>query len=133
MDNLPNGNDLSEIIGKLMADENFGKVLDAVKKSYSANAENDQSPSAELSQPAPQQSETSPESAIPALSPELMSKLPSIMSMLSGNVSAGGKSHSRMDDRKKLLYALKPFLSQRRRDAVDSIVNIASITDLFGI
>lgn len=132
MDNMPDGNELSELIGKLMADENFGKIVEAVKGSSSAVAEND-APADDEQIEAPPAKEASAAPSIPALSPELMAKLPAIMSMLSVKSPDGGKSHSRMDDRKKLLYALKPFLSQKRRDAVDSIVNIAGITDLFGI
>lgn len=132
MDNFPDGNELSDIIGKLLADDNFGKILETVKGSFSADAENETAVEP-VTEESSSVEEGSPTSAIPALSPELISKLPAIMSMLSQSGSDGSKSHSKMDDRKKLLCALKPFLSHRRRDAVDSIVNIAGITDLFGI
>ena len=122
MDNLPKGDELSGVIGKLMNDEKFSEILEAVKSSFSASDENDTQKS-DIAAPVPQ---------IPALSPELMSKLPEIMSMLSGGESSG-KTDSRLADRKRLLQALKPFLSQSRREAVDSIVNIAGIADLLGL
>ena len=133
MDNLPA--DMSRMLQNLMADEKFGEMVESLKASFSANDENSATeesvPSSDDITSASDEN-GSPVSAIPKLSPELMAKLPEIMGMLSS--SEGGKKHnSRMDDRKKLLNALKPFLSEKRRGAVDSIVNIAGIADLFGI
>lgn len=133
MDNLPIGEDTSKLLQSLMADERFGEVLEAVKGAFSTDAEN--SAPSTSSPPTPDEAEpvsSAPIPAIPQLSPELMSKLPSIMSMLSAE-KADGKNSSRLNDRKRLLQALKPFLSQGRRDAVDSIVNIAGIADLLGL
>lgn len=133
MDNIPSG--MSEMLAKLMADEKFGEMVESLKSSFSADAES--APAEEFSTAVAEgsadiENSESPVSAIPKLSPELMSKLPEIMGMLSS--SEGGKKHtSRMDDRKRLLNAMKPFLSEKRRNAVDSIVNIAGIADLFGI
>ena len=135
MDNLTSGEDLSEMLEKLMADEKFGEILNAVKSSFSAGAE-DSSDSVEVEASAVSADvlpAESPISAIPGLSPELISKLPMIMSMLSGGKPDGQKSDSKLQDRKRLLQALKPFLSQSRRDAVDNIVNIAGIADLLGL
>ena len=130
------GGDLSGILEKLMSDEKFGEVVDAVRSSISANAENGSNISS-TPESAPVSAETvptdSPVSMIPNLSPELMSKLPMIMSMLSGSDSGNHKNDSKLQDRKRLLQALKPFLSQSRKDAVDNIVNIAGIADLFGL
>ncbi len=119
--------DMSKLLEQLMADEKFGEVLASVKESLSANVDNADSSAPAENAPAPA---PSPIPAIPKLSPELMAKLPEIMGMLSGGESHSG---SGMEDRKRLLYALKPFLSENRRNAVDSIVNIAGIADLFGI
>lgn len=133
MDNIPSG--MSEMLAKLMADEKFGEMVESLKSSFSADAESahvEEFSTAVAEGSADIENSESPVSAIPKLSPELMSKLPEIMGMLSS--SEGGKKHtSRMDDRKRLLNAMKPFLSEKRRSAVDSIVNIAGIADLFGI
>lgn len=127
--------DISELIGKLVSDEKFGEVLRSVKESISANAE-DPSSSPEQSQETAKEPANTPTEnpipSIPTLSPELIAKLPEIMGMLSSGGS-DKKPGSRMEDRKRLLSAMKPFLSERRRAAVDSIVNIAGIADLFGI
>ncbi len=122
----PDG-DMSKMLERLMADEKFGELLNSVKESISASADN----ASEKTAPSEKSVQAeSPISAIPKLSPELMSKLPEIMGMLSGS---GGSTDSKMADRKRLLSALKPFLSDKRKNAVDSIVNIAGIADLFGI
>ncbi len=141
MDKFTNGEDLSEVIGKLMADEKFGEIVEAVRESFSANAEDASSDSSHKNAESAKASDDSidntptdsPVPAIPQLSPELMSKLPMIMSMLSGDKKGDGKGESRLADRKRLLQALRPFLSKSRKEAVDSIVNIAGIADLFGL
>ncbi len=120
------GMDMSKLLENLMADERFGEVLNAVKESFSTSADNP--PKTESDGSAPNEA---PVPAIPTMSPELMAKLPEIMGML--NLGKDGKRDSAMADRKRLLTALKPFLSENRKNAVDSIVNIAGIADLFGI
>ena len=126
-----NAPDMSELLGRLMADEKFGELVNSVKASISTNADNIDPPADEIHGETPVE-ESSAASAAPVLSPELISKLPEIMGMLSLD-NGGKKGGSRMEDRKRLLNAMKPFLSEKRRTAVDSIVNIAGIADLFGI
>lgn len=142
MDRLENSDELSSAAMKLMSDDSFGELLSSVRSAISANAENysptDTSPVGSEAESAAQNAASgtaSPISAIPQISPELLSKLPEIMSALSAGTSGGDerKGASRMADRKRLLTAMKPFLSENRRNAVDSIVNIAGIADLFGI
>ena len=80
---------------------------------------------------------------IPPVTPEMMAKLPQMMSALAPLVSGGdgGKKSPAVQDaekvslhdaekRKKLLAALKPYLSGSRRDAVDSIARMTELTDL---
>lgn len=133
------GDDLSKMIQTLMADEKFGEILSSVKESFSSKAENDPpDESSEETQVEPADiSDTavsvSAANSTNGFSPEIISKLPMIMSMLSGGDGADSKSNSHLADRKCLLRALKPFLSTQRRDAVDSILNVADIADLFGL
>lgn len=88
-----------------------------------------------------------PTTAAPQIPPEVLSKLPQMMSALSPILSGGrdgkdGKDGKKEDGphgdkgdaekRKRLLAALKPYLSSSRREAVDSILKVTEMTDLMG-
>lgn len=63
--------------------------------------------------------------------PELMSKLPAIISMLSG----GGKNQKqseKCDPRINLLIALKPFLNRDRQEMIDNIVRFNKLSSMLG-
>lgn len=77
--------------------------------------------------------------------PELMAKLPQVMAMLrpmlEGAAQVGGSTEpvakpeatpkkSPPDDRSALLLALKPFLSEDRKNAVDAILRISALGDV---
>lgn len=76
--------------------------------------------------------------------PELMAKLPQVMAMLrpmldgamqGGSTEPVAKSEatpkkSPPDDRSALLLALKPFLSEDRKNAVDAILRISALGDV---
>lgn len=134
MDNM--GGDFSKVLERLMADEKFADIVAAVKSATadSSGAVNDTPTDTEKSDnDAVTTAAEMPE--MPKIPPEMLSKLPQIMSMLSpatekSATHSGGVITS---DKKRLLQALKPFLGEHRRDAIDSIVNIAGIADLFGI
>ncbi len=78
---------------------------------------------------------------IPPITPDMMAKLPQMMAAL-GPLAGGGKekpsaasgadkaSLHDAEKRKKLLAALKPYLSGNRRDAVDSIARMTELTDI---
>jgi hypothetical protein len=79
--------------------------------------------------------------AVPAITPEMMQKLPQMMSALAPLVGGGGKSEKtdgggkggdEGEKRKKLLAALRPYLSDSRRGAVDQILKVTEMTDLLG-
>ena len=78
---------------------------------------------------------------IPPITPEMMAKLPQMMAALAPLTGAGkgtppsvhGADKASLHDaekRKKLLAALKPYLSGNRRDAVDSIARMTELTDI---
>ena len=88
---------------------------------------------------------------MPSLSPEMLAKLPAIMSMLSGmGIGAsdsepkdGGTPKKESEDpekksgsddaqRKALLRALRPYLNTKRRTVVDSMLQLGDLTKLFG-
>ena len=79
--------------------------------------------------------------AVPAITPEMMQKLPQMMSALAPLVGGAGKEKSsggsakdghEGEKRKRLLAALRPYLSDGRRDAVDQILKVTEMTDLLG-
>ena len=79
--------------------------------------------------------------AMPAITPEMMQKLPQMMSALAPLVGGAGKEKSsggsakdghEGEKRKRLLAALRPYLSDGRRDAVDQILKVTEMTDLLG-
>ena len=77
---------------------------------------------------------------IPPITPDMMAKLPQMMAALAPLTGAGKDSPSAQgsdkaslhdaEKRKKLLAALKPYLSGNRRDAVDSIARMTELTDI---
>ena len=78
--------------------------------------------------------------AVPAITPEMMQKLPQMMSALAPLVggkgeekSSGGKKElNDGEKRKRLLSALRPYLSDNRRDALDQVLKVTEMTDLLG-
>lgn len=82
-----------------------------------------------------------PAASVPQIPPEMLAKFPQMMSAIAPLLT-GGKEGKReegtpagRDDaekRKRLLAALKPYLSSSRRDAVDSILKVTEMTDLVG-
>lgn len=79
--------------------------------------------------------------AMPTITPEMMQKLPQMMSALAPLVGGAGKEKSsggsakegrEGEKRKRLLAALRPYLSDGRRDAVDQILKVTEMTDLLG-
>ena len=76
---------------------------------------------------------------IPAVTPEMMAKLPQMMTALAPLVGGanplsetkGGKADpNEAEKRRKLLQALKPYLSDNRREAVDGIMRMSDLTEL---
>lgn len=58
---------------------------------------------------------------------QLAGKLPTLMSALGGTPKSGGKDKP---DPQALLYALRPYLSDRRREAVDGMLQFWKIRAL---
>lgn len=67
--------------------------------------------------------------------PDVMAKLPEVISvlrpMMSGNQKEEKKEHARANDRRTaLLCALKPYLSPKRCEAIDYITKISKLGDV---
>lgn len=61
--------------------------------------------------------------------PEILSKLPAMMSALSGmgGISKSGSGDDPKADKKELLRALKPFLSEKRCSVIDSLLQFEGL------
>ncbi len=66
--------------------------------------------------------------------PELMAKLPQVMAMLrpmmEQQTAAPPPQKKAETDRSALLLALKPFLSEDRRNAVDAMLRLSALGDV---
>ena len=59
--------------------------------------------------------------------PEITKALPAILSLMNSDGKAKSKRES---NREALLYALKPYLSQSRADAIEKIIRLSRIGDI---
>ena len=123
VDNMLNGlsgEQLQTAVQSILSDPAFGKLLREVQ-----GGEGEQTP------------------AIPTVTPEMMAKLPQMMSALAPLVGSAKKADSDKKEegrtntadsekRKKLLMALRPYLSDNRREAVDGILKMTEMTELLG-
>ncbi len=76
------------------------------------------------------QSDALPASASPlgALPPDLLSKLPALMGALGPMLGAGG---GKKDEKTALLLALKPYMSPQRCDAIDKLIMLGRLGEVF--
>lgn len=130
---------LASVLGELMKNPELESMVNELRsKLTGANAdgtpgsgETDGGSGGEASsQPSLAESQPSPSGVSHGfgIPPDIMEKLPSIMSGLSGGKSPPKKSGS--DNMTRLMRALKPYLSGRRKDAIDSIITIAELGSL---
>ncbi len=77
-----------------------------------------------------QEKENTEETAnlIPQIPPQLLSKLPTILSLLSG--TDGGKKSKKETEREALLCALKPYLTENKVQAIEKIIKLSRLGDL---
>lgn len=130
--NLPSAEALQGMIGTLMANPDLMKNIIGALGNTAIKDGDDQNSTPSAENEEKEKSDTAPANAnlAGALSPELMSKLPVILSLLGGNRSAP-KSKSEAD-REALLCALKPYLSRERVETVEKIIQISRLGDLLG-
>lgn len=67
-------------------------------------------------------------SLLGALPPDLMGKLPALMGALGPMLGAGGE---KKDEKTALLLALKPYMSPQRCDAIDKLIMLGRIGEVF--
>ena len=66
-------------------------------------------------------------SVLGALPPDLMGKLPALMSALGPML---GKADGKKDEKTALLLALKPYMSPERCDAIDKLIMFGRISEV---
>ena len=112
---------LGDIINSLLNNPEIMKTVSTLAKSQTAPVDSEAEPKAE---------EKNPDEGI-SIPPELLSSLPQMMSAFTSAPDKGGSHHS---DRKELLRALKPFLSEKRCSVIDGILQfegLAGVLDAF--
>ncbi|MBR6676004.1 MAG: hypothetical protein IKL24_01590 [Clostridia bacterium] len=73
-----------------------------------------------------------------SLSPELLAALPKVMGaisktgLLSPEKPSPKKEGNEQSSKKALLYALKPFLSEKRRALIDTLIQLEGVLSLLG-
>lgn len=75
---------------------------------------------------APESAESISASTLPSIPPELISKLPLLLSLMGGGAP---KSKSEAD-REALLCALKPYLGKDKAEAIDRLIKLSRLGDL---
>ena len=145
--------DFSQMLRQLMEKPEISNLIASLK----SDAQNTPAAGDDTVSEAPEQSSDGTEEetktagtqqTMPSLSPDMLAKLPAILSMLSGmgigtqtaeeksddNAPKGSTPVSAGDDaqRKALLRALRPYLSPKRRSVVDSMLQLGDLTKLFG-
>lgn len=121
--------DLSQMIGKIMANPEFGSLVNQLKNTE-LSSEN-----TEGKKNAPSPAEVDPA--------EVAKKIPDLMGMLnqtkippsdSAKIEKALGTLKKMDNRncEKLLSALKPYLRSERGEIIDKAVSMMKITDMLG-
>ena len=67
-------------------------------------------------------------SLLGAVPPELLAKLPALMGALGPILGTGGGKN---DEKTQLLLALKPYMSPQRCDAIDKLIMLGRIGEVF--
>lgn len=119
--------ELGALISGLMEDDGFREIVTELKGKLGASSE--PRPATASDRPQTAASEDTG-GALPDFAPELLSKLPQVMGMLGAGGKGGGGRHA---DSVRLLEALKPFLSDKRQGAVETVVGIMGLTDIVGL
>ena len=114
---------LSDAIEKLMANPEIISMVASALGNPTVKEDTDKS-----------ESEQAKAVSAPTLPPDVGNILSTLSPLLSGvNKQGGGKHHESTDsgkNREALLYALRPYISQGRREAIDYILQLSRVTEL---
>lgn len=145
--------DFSKVLQQLMEKPEISNLI-ASLKSGAQNTPDTNAPSAEAVEPAEKpdieegKNVEDAQQSIPSLSPEMLAKLPAVLSVLSGMGFAPQSSDNKDNShelekesekstagdaqRKALLRALRPYLNAKRRSVIDNMLQLEDLTKLFG-
>ncbi len=144
--------DFSKVLQQLLEKPEISNLI-ASLKSGTQSAPDDSLPAAEAEETAGQLTDSRDSAeglsqTMPTLSPDMLAKLPAVMSMLSGMGVATQNTEKKNDSgdsakeaekpavgdaqRKALLRALRPYMNDKRRNVIDSMLQLEDLTKLFG-
>ena len=113
---------LGDILNSLMQNPEIMKTVQSFAKGEGSDSQKEEVPSV---------SEVNAPGADFQIPPEILSKLPAMMSALSGMGMGGIPKIDSKDgpkaDRKELLRALRPFLSEKRCSVIDSLLQFEGL------
>lgn len=131
-------NALPDIMREIMASPHFGEIMNSIR---------------------PKEPEAAPEASVPAIPPDVLAKLPDIISALSGGSEDTEKITSKLpgvmnalsnmgakeekpkkippivggdSNRKALLRALRPYMNTERQTVIDRIIQFSSMAEIMG-
>ena len=130
--------DFSQMIGKIMANPEFGNLVNQLKSSGLTDGKNEEAVPAAVVQ------DTG--NPTPPAADEIAQKLPELMSLIgqSGEIAQSADAAKiqkalgtlrKLDNRncEKLLAALKPYLNSQRGEVIDKAMSMMKLTDLLGV
>ncbi len=132
---MPSSEAISEAIDKLMSNP---EILTNIMGALGGSAPKQEKEAvSDLEEEVPHTAQASTSAAAdasPMFSPELLAKLPGIMSALggSGTASASSSKSRALSESEALLCALKPYLSPHRAEAVDKILKLSRLGSIIG-
>ena len=127
---IPSADAIQGIIGTLMSNPELMKNI--IGMLGNQNGEDDGIGEEEVAEEAAAEKSAAEEAAIstqsvPSVPPELISKLPMLLSLLGGSSAPKSKREA---EREALLSAMKPFLSPSRAESIEKIIKISRLGDI---
>ena len=122
---------LADAINAVMSDPSIIKgALEALKKSGLTEPHIKEEPPSPTEGADQEAAEARASQPVSQDTGELISALSPMLSLLSPQPSHPQRSSEDGDRRSALLVALRPYLSESRREAIDYIIKISQVTDL---
>lgn len=125
-----NNDNMGKLISDALADPRFGEIFSALK-SKADSGELDVSSIASAFSDGEVEGRAKKEDANRSgnLGAKDASSAPDLMEMIGPLLGSKGR-HSEMEKHEKLLCALKPYLTDGKKDAVDNILKVAKVGDV---
>lgn len=127
---IPSPDMIQGMIGTLMSNPDLLKSIAGALGGIDSKAEKQEDEVSEAVENKSEESANEPTLPTASIPPELISKLPLILSLLSGSDSPPKSQGEK--NREALLCALKPYLSPSRAEAIEKIIKLSRLGDIFG-